>query len=105
MGSSLELEAVLRRIVEAAVTLVDARYGALGVVDEDGRLAEFIPVGLDEAEIAAIDHWPEGRGLLGRLITDPRPLRLADIAGHAHSSGFPTGIPDADVPRGAGTDP
>jgi signal transduction histidine kinase len=93
VGSSPELEAVLRRIVESAVTLVDARYGALGVVGEDGRLAEFIPVGLDEAEIAAIDHWPEGRGLLGQLITDSRPLRLADIAGHARSSGFPDGHP------------
>jgi signal transduction histidine kinase len=93
VGSNLELEAVLRRIVEAAVALVDARYGALGVVGEDGRLAEFIPVGLDEAEIAAIDHWPEGRGLLGQLITDPRPLRLDSIAGHAQSSGFPDGHP------------
>jgi signal transduction histidine kinase len=93
VGSNLELEAVLRRIVEAAVALVDARYGALGVVGEDGRLAEFIPVGLDDAEIAAIDHWPEGRGLLGQLITDPRPLRLDSIAGHAQSSGFPDGHP------------
>jgi GAF domain-containing protein len=93
VGSNLELEAVLRRIVEAAVVLVNARYGALGVVGEDGRLADFIPVGLDEAEIAAIDHWPEGRGLLGQLITDSRPLRLEDIAGHAQSSGFPDGHP------------
>jgi len=93
VGSSPELEAVLRRIVEAAVTLVDARYGALGVVGEDGRLAEFIPVGLDEAEIAAIDHWPEGLGLLGRLISDPRPLRLPNIADHIYSSGFPDGHP------------
>src|ERR1700723_1332883 len=93
VGSSPELEAVLRRIVEAAVTLVDAQYGALGVVGEDGRLAEFIPVGLDEAGIAAIDHWPEGRGLLGQLITDPRPLRLARIAGDAQASGFPDGHP------------
>jgi signal transduction histidine kinase len=93
VGSSPELEAVLRRIVEAAVTLVDARYGALGVVSEDGRLAEFIPVGLDEAEIAAIDHWPEGLGLLGRLISDPRPLRLPNIADHIYSSGFPDGHP------------
>jgi signal transduction histidine kinase len=93
VGSNLELEMVLRRIVEAAVVLVDARYGALGVVGEDGRLAEFIPVGLDEAEIAAIDHWPEGRGLLGQLITDSRPLRLESIAGHAQSSGFPDGHP------------
>jgi len=93
VGSNLELEAVLRRIVEAAVALVDARYGALGVIGEDGQLAEFIPVGLDEAEIAAIDHWPEGRGLLGQLISDPRPLRLANITDHAQSSGFPDGHP------------
>jgi signal transduction histidine kinase len=93
VGSNLELEAVLRRIVEAAVVLVDAQYGALGVVGEDGQLAEFIPVGLDEAGIARIDHWPEGRGLLGQLIRDPRPLRLANIADHARSSGFPDGHP------------
>lgn len=93
VGSSLQLEAVLRRIVEAAVTLVDARYGALGVIDQDGRLADFIPVGMDESVIAQIDHWPEGRGLLGLLITDPRPLRLANIASHPQSSGFPAGHP------------
>jgi two-component system, NarL family, sensor histidine kinase DevS len=93
VGSSLQLEAVLRRIVEAAVTLVDARYGALGVIDQDGRLADFIPVGLDESVIAQIDHWPEGRGLLGLLITDPRPVRLTKIASHPQSSGFPAGHP------------
>ncbi|HYB89266.1 MAG TPA: histidine kinase, partial [Streptosporangiaceae bacterium] len=75
IGGNLQLEVVLRRIVEAAVALVDARYGALAVVGEDGRLADFIPVGMDEAAIARIDHWPEGRGLLGLLIKDPRPLR------------------------------
>jgi two-component system, NarL family, sensor histidine kinase DevS len=93
VGSDLQLDVVLRRIVEAAVRLVDARYGALGVVDRDGRLADFIPVGLDEAAIAGIDHWPEGRGLLGLLISDPRPVRLADIASHPQSSGFPAGHP------------
>jgi signal transduction histidine kinase len=93
VGSSLELEAVLRRIVEAAVALVDARYGALGVIGADGQLAEFIPVGLDEADIARIDHWPEGRGLLGQLISDPRPLRLPSISDHPKSSGFPAGHP------------
>jgi signal transduction histidine kinase len=93
VGTELELELVLRRIVEAAVWLVDARYGALGVVGEDGGLAEFIPVGLDDAQIGAIDHWPEGRGLLGELITHPRPLRMADIAEHPNSSGFPAGHP------------
>ena len=93
VGSNLELEAMLRRIAEAAVTLVDAQYGALGVIDKDGRLADFIPVGVDEATITQIDHWPEGRGLLGLLITDPRALRLADIASHPQSSGFPDGHP------------
>ncbi len=93
VGSNLQLDVVLRRIVEAAVTLVDARYGALGVLGQDGKLADFIPVGVDEATIARIHHWPEGHGLLGLLITDPRPLRLADIARHPQSSGFPDGHP------------
>src|SRR6516165_12555910 len=89
VGSQLELEMVLRQIVEAAVKLVSARYGALGVIGEGGRLAEFVPVGLDESEIARIHHWPEGRGLLGELISHPQPLRLHDIAADPRSSGFP----------------
>jgi signal transduction histidine kinase len=93
IGSGLELEAMLRRIVEAAVELVEARYGALGVIDEEQRLIEFIPVGLDADEIGRIHRWPEGRGLLGLLIKEPRPLRLADIAIHPESSGFPEGHP------------
>src|SRR5437762_4335686 len=79
VGSNLELEAVLRRIVEAAVTLVDARYGALGVIGEGGRLAGFVPAGLSADEIARIHHWPEGRGLLGELVSHPQALRLDDI--------------------------
>jgi signal transduction histidine kinase len=93
IGGNLDLETVLRKIVEAAVPLVQARYGALGVIGDDGRLTEFIPVGLDEAQITGIDHWPEGRGLLGALIRDPRPLRLADLSVHAESHGFPPGHP------------
>ena len=93
ISSGLDLESTLRRIVEAAVGLVDATYGALGVIGEGKRLAEFIPVGLDQDEIGRIHHWPEGRGLLGLLIDDPRPLRLADIAVHPRSSGFPDGHP------------
>ena len=93
IGSNLDLEIVLRKIIEAAVPLVQARYGALGVIGDDGRLAEFIPVGLDEAQIAAIDHWPEGQGLLGTLIRDPHPLRLADLSTHPESHGFPPGHP------------
>ena len=93
VGSSLELEVLLRRIVETAVELVDARFGAMGVVGDGDRLAEFIPVGLGEDQIAEISHWPEGKGLLRLLITDPRPLRLADISEHPASFGFPPGHP------------
>ena len=93
IGSGLDLESTLRRIVETAVGLVDASYGALGVIGEDKRLAEFIPVGLSPEEIDRIHHWPEGRGLLGLLIEDSRPLRLANIASHPESSGFPDGHP------------
>ncbi len=93
IGSGLDLESTLGRIVQTAVGLVDATYGALGVIGEDRRLAEFIPVGLTQEEIERIHHWPEGRGLLGMLVEDPRPLRLADIAAHPQSSGFPDGHP------------
>jgi signal transduction histidine kinase len=93
VSSGLDLESTLRRIVETAVRLVDATYGALGVIGDGNRLAEFIPVGLTEDAIGQIHHWPEGRGLLGLLIKDSRPLRLARISAHAESSGFPAGHP------------
>ncbi len=93
IGSGLDLESTLRRIVQTAVGLVDATYGALGVIGDDRQLAEFIPIGLTQDEIERIHHWPEGRGLLGLLIGDPRPLRLPDIAAHPESSGFPDGHP------------
>ena len=93
IGSGLELGAMLRRIVEAAVELAGAEYGALGVIGADQQLTEFIPVGLTGSEIRAIHHWPEGHGLLGLLIKEPRPLRLADIGMHPESSGFPDGHP------------
>jgi len=93
ISSGLDLESTLRRIVETAVRLVDATYGALGVIGDDKELAEFIPVGLTDDEIVQIHHWPEGRGLLGLLIKDPRPLRLPGISAHPESSGFPAGHP------------
>jgi len=93
IGGHLDLEVVLRRIVEAAVRLVGARYGALGVIGEGGSLVEFVPVGLDESEIGKIDHWPEGRGLLGELITHPGTVRIPDISADPRSSGFPDGHP------------
>src|SRR5690348_3112524 len=93
ISSGLDLESTLRQIVETAVELVDATYGALGVIGSGGRLAEFIPVGLTGEEIGQIDHWPEGHGLLGLLIKNPHPLRLAATSEHADSSGFPAGHP------------
>ncbi|MCU4182860.1 GAF domain-containing protein [Acidiferrimicrobium sp. IK] len=92
--SDLELAVVLRKVVEAAVDLVGARYGALGVLDERGeQLAEFITVGLDEADRSRIGHLPKGLGLLGSLIRDAKPLRLAELTDHADSVGFPPNHP------------
>jgi signal transduction histidine kinase len=94
VGSDLDLDAILRRIVEAAVALVDARYGALGVLDESRTgLAQFIPVGIDDATRTAIGPPPKGLGILGLLISDARPLRLADIGVHPASAGFPPNHP------------
>lgn len=86
----LDLQTVLRTIVETAVDLVGARYGAVGVLDETGSgLAEFVHFGMSARDVAAIGRLPEGRGLLGQLIKDPRPLRLADLHLHPESVGFP----------------
>ncbi|KPC84040.1 GAF domain-containing protein [Streptomyces sp. NRRL S-4] len=89
VGRELELSQVLRRIVQEATVLVDAEYGALGVVGEDRRLSEFIPVGVDDEQWAAIGALPVGHGLLGELIRHPEPLRLAELSGHPSSYGFP----------------
>ncbi|GGZ96091.1 hypothetical protein GCM10010389_39170 [Streptomyces echinoruber] len=91
-----ELPVVLRRIVTTAMDLVDARYGALGVLDEDGTgLREFIPLGLDDQEQRepAGVGLPHGRGLLGHLIDHSEPLRLEDLSRHPDSVGFPAGHP------------
>ncbi len=93
VAAGLELGATLRRIVQAACELVDATYGALGVLDEDGRLGEFVHVGIDKAAAARIDHPPVGRGILGLLIDHPVPIRLDDMTSHPSSSGFPAGHP------------
>ncbi len=90
IGSDLDLGAMLHRIVESAVELVGARYGALGVLDEAGvGLAQFLTVGVDDETHHAIGHVPEGHGILGVLIADPRPLRLPDLRAHPDSFGFP----------------
>jgi signal transduction histidine kinase len=92
-SSGLDLDAVLRRLIESAVDLVDARYGALGVIGDGMRLARFVPVGLTDEEILRIEHWPEGHGILGLLVKHPQTLRLSDIADHPESYGFPPGHP------------
>ncbi|WP_329500293.1 GAF domain-containing SpoIIE family protein phosphatase [Kitasatospora herbaricolor] len=96
ISRELELSVVLRRIVTTAMELVGARYGALGVLDEDGReLADFIPVGLDGHELAQLAgvELPLGRGLLGHLIDHPKPLRVDELSAHRDSAGFPAGHP------------
>ncbi len=93
VGSDLDLETMLRRIVETATALVDATYGALGVAGDHSTLVQFVPVGLSEEEIARIEHWPHGLGLLGLLIKEPQTLRLAHISDHPASYGFPPGHP------------
>jgi signal transduction histidine kinase len=93
IGSDLELAAILDRIVAAACTLVDARYGALGVLDDTGGLADFRTVGLTEEERAALGEPPTGRGILGHIIDNPESLRLSDLSQHPDSVGFPEGHP------------
>ncbi|OLF07414.1 histidine kinase [Actinophytocola xinjiangensis] len=92
VGAGLELEGTLQRIVETAVDLVDARYGALGVLGDDG-LSEFVHVGIDSETRADMGHLPEGRGLLGHLIEHPYPIRVADLTEHPSSVGFPRNHP------------
>jgi signal transduction histidine kinase len=94
IGSDLDLTATLRRIIDAARSLVDARYGALGVLNtERTGLAQFITVGIDGDGRRAIGELPKGHGILGLLIADPRPLRLPDLNEHPDSFGFPPNHP------------
>lgn len=93
IASDLSLPVVLERIVASACGLVGAKYGALGVLGEDRRLAEFITVGADADTIARIGPPPDGHGILGLLIWDPKPIRLDDLSKHAASYGFPPNHP------------
>ncbi|MFE9449719.1 PP2C family protein-serine/threonine phosphatase [Streptomyces sp. NPDC006739] len=96
ISREVELPAVLHRIVTTAMELVGARYGALGVLHEDGeRLEQFIPAGLSEQEYADLAETglPRGLGVLGHLIRHPEPLRVHDIPAHPSSVGFPPGHP------------
>jgi signal transduction histidine kinase len=88
LSSDLSVESVLQRVTEEARSLAGARYAALGVLDERGRLDQFITSGMPAEEEARIHHLPRGRGLLGALIEDPRPLRLARLTDDPRSAGF-----------------
>ncbi|RVW02978.1 GAF domain-containing sensor histidine kinase [Rhodococcus xishaensis] len=97
VGAGLELDSTLQRIVQAATTLLDARYGALGVRDPDGGgLLEFVYEGISPDERSRMGHQPEGRGLLGLLIEHPRPVRVAHLGQHPASVGFPPNHPPMD---------
>ncbi|MFC7615698.1 GAF domain-containing protein [Actinokineospora soli] len=93
VGAGLELDSTLQRIVQAAVDLVDARYGALGVLGTQEGLQEFVYVGITEEERARMGHLPEGRGLLGLLIKHPQVIRVPDLGAHPASVGFPANHP------------
>jgi signal transduction histidine kinase len=93
VAGELSLPVVLRQIVEAARDLVGARYAALGVLGRDGELEQFVHAGMDEELVGRIGELPRGRGILGLVIRQPVPLRLADLSGHPASAGFPPGHP------------
>ncbi|HEX7304701.1 GAF domain-containing sensor histidine kinase [Lentzea sp.] len=93
VGAGLELDSTLQRIVQAAVELVGAQYGALGVLGQRENLSQFVYVGIDPETRSHMGHLPEGKGLLGLLIKDPRAIRLHDLAEHPASVGFPPNHP------------
>ncbi|KDN84266.1 GAF domain-containing protein [Kitasatospora cheerisanensis] len=94
VGAGLDPHATLQRIASGAAELVDARYAALGVVNPHGSgLSDFIHIGVDDETARRIGHLPTGRGILGALIDDPRPLRLTDLSTDPRSVGFPAAHP------------
>jgi signal transduction histidine kinase len=93
LASELSLPIVLQRIVDLAVQVTDARYGALGVIGKDGTLIEFVTTGVSARQRREIGELPRGKGLLGYLIANPKALRIPNIAKHARSVGFPAHHP------------
>src|SRR5512133_2730934 len=90
--SELDVEAVLSQVLEVARELTEARYAAIGILDEDKReLERFLYIGIDEETREAIGPLPRGRGILGELIRNPQPLRLEEVSEHPRSYGFPSG--------------
>jgi GAF domain-containing protein len=91
--SDLDLPDLMQRIVDEAQSLIGARYAVLGVLGEDRTLTEFVHVGMPTETVQRIGQLPTGRGLLGHLIAEPRPLRLEHLDSHRSSVGFPPGHP------------
>jgi signal transduction histidine kinase len=89
LTSELSIDVVLQRIVELAVDITEARYGAIGVLGEDGRIERFITEGVTPEERAAIGDPPTGHGILGLLITERAPLRIEDLTADPRAVGFP----------------
>ncbi|WP_393916197.1 sensor histidine kinase [Halostreptopolyspora alba] len=93
IGSDLDLTAVLRNLADTAARLVDAKYAGLGVLDDDGQFAEFINVGLSDADARRVPRFPQGTGVLAVPTTEHRALRLNDLRDHPSFHGFPEGHP------------
>lgn len=93
ISTGLDLRGSLERLVEASCALTGARYGVLGLIDEDGVIADYVIRGLDQETMDKIASLPTCQGVLGVLVEDPRPLRLTDVADHARSMGFPPNHP------------
>lgn len=94
INAERELQRVLQEVADAARQVIGARYAALGVLNPDGTgLSTFVASGLTPEEHARIGPHPQGKGVLGLLITDPKPLRLPDITQHPKSYGFPAHHP------------
>lgn len=91
--ADLDLQSTLETIVKTAVNLVDAKYGALGVLSSKGELQDFFHVGMTENQVKMIGHSPQGRGVLGLLVQYPEPIRLSDLSKHPASFGFPENHP------------
>lgn len=89
LTSELSLEAVLQKVVDLSRQVVQARYGALGVLDDQGRIQEFITSGISAKERERIGHLPKGEGLLGLIMRESKTLRVADMSTHPQSAGFP----------------
>ena len=93
----ISLESVLERIAVLACEQAGARYAALGVINDQGKLEQFIPVGMSKSEINKMAHPPLGLGLIGALMQSHESIRLADLTKDARSSGYPENHPDHEI--------